>query len=174
MNIDKCGFSVFDSDDLVQMMYQGKLDKIFDVFVLNDKETNTFNYHLSDKESRNLNLYTDTDLTASEILFVHQQLQQEWFMPDSYKNIDLGEYLLSKCTTEDQKTRVVNELAEFNQRNMLMLLRYMIYLVDFMKEKNIVWGVGRGSSVASYILYLIGVHRVDSLKYDLDFKEFMR
>ena len=35
-------------------------------------------------------------------------------------------------------------------------------------------GVGRGSSVASYILYLIGVHRIDSIKYNLDWKEFLR
>jgi DNA polymerase III alpha subunit len=37
-----------------------------------------------------------------------------------------------------------------------------------------VWGVGRGSSVASYVLFLIGVHRIDSMKYNLDYKEFLR
>ena len=57
---------------------------------------------------------------------------------------------------------------------MYHLLRYMIYLVDFMRENNIVWGVGRGSSVASYVLYLIGVHRIDSIQYDLDWREFLR
>jgi len=54
------------------------------------------------------------------------------------------------------------------------LLRYMIYLVDFMRENNIVWGVGRGSSVASYVLYLIGVHRINSIQYGLDWHEFLR
>jgi DNA polymerase III alpha subunit len=50
----------------------------------------------------------------------------------------------------------------------------MCYLVDFMRENKIVWGVGRGSSVASYVLYLIGVHKIDSIQYDLDWTEFLR
>jgi DNA polymerase III alpha subunit len=54
------------------------------------------------------------------------------------------------------------------------LLFYLKYLVDAMRENKIVWGVGRGSSVASYVLYLIGVHRIDSIKYDLDIKEFLK
>jgi DNA polymerase III alpha subunit len=43
-----------------------------------------------------------------------------------------------------------------------------------MRKENIVWGVGRGSSVASYVLYLIGVHKIDSLYYNLDVEEFLR
>ena len=59
-------------------------------------------------------------------------------------------------------------------RDMTDLLRYMVYLVDFMRENNIVWGVGRGSSVASYVLYLIGVHKINSIRYNLDWREFLR
>ena len=69
---------------------------------------------------------------------------------------------------------VEEELLEFEKHNMINLLRYMIYLVDFMRKNNIVWGVGRGSSVASYVLYLIGVHRINSIQFDLDWKEFIR
>ena len=65
-------------------------------------------------------------------------------------------------------------MEEYGKRDMHNLLRYMIYLVDFMRENNIVWGVGRGSSVASYVLYLIGVHKIDSIQYDLDWTEFLR
>jgi DNA polymerase III alpha subunit len=43
-----------------------------------------------------------------------------------------------------------------------------------MRKHNIVWGVGRGSSVASYVLYLIGVHKINSMYYDLDIEEFLR
>jgi DNA polymerase III alpha subunit len=50
----------------------------------------------------------------------------------------------------------------------------MKYLVDTLRKNNVVWGVGRGSSVASYILYLIGVHKVDSIKYNLDINEFLK
>ena len=62
----------------------------------------------------------------------------------------------------------------FQERNLFDLLRYLKYLVDVMRENKIIWGVGRGSSVASYVLYLLGVHRIDSMFYDLDPAEFLR
>jgi DNA polymerase III alpha subunit len=43
-----------------------------------------------------------------------------------------------------------------------------------MQDNRIIWGVGRGSSVASYVLYKLGVHRIDSMYYDLDPQEFLR
>ena len=43
-----------------------------------------------------------------------------------------------------------------------------------MRENQLIWGVGRGSSTASYVLYLLGVHRIDSMYYDLDPEEFLR
>lgn len=174
MDIDKCGFSVFDGSDLIQLMYQGHFDKITELLILKSSETEKFNQILFERESDNLKLYTESDLSDSEIQYIHKQLQQEWFIPEEYKNINLSDRLLEQCNTEEEKARVIDELSEFTRRDMLMLLRFMIYLVDFMKENNIVWGVGRGSSVASYVLYLIGIHRVDSIKYNLDFKEFMR
>jgi DNA polymerase III alpha subunit len=70
--------------------------------------------------------------------------------------------------------RIWEEMEAYKERDMHNLLRYMIYLVDFMRENNIVWGVGRGSSVASYVLYVIGVHRVNSIQFELDWREFLR
>ena len=43
-----------------------------------------------------------------------------------------------------------------------------------MRKNSVLWGLGRGSSVASYVLYLLGVHRINSLYYDLDIKEFLK
>jgi DNA polymerase III alpha subunit len=65
-------------------------------------------------------------------------------------------------------------MAEYKSRNMLDLLRWLKYFVDTCEKEGVVWGIGRGSSVASYILYLIGVHSVDSIKYNLDWQEFLR
>ena len=62
----------------------------------------------------------------------------------------------------------------FEERKMMNVLRFLIYLVDTMRKNKIVWGVGRGSSVASYVLFLIGIHKVNSLKYNLDIKEFLK
>jgi DNA polymerase III alpha subunit len=69
---------------------------------------------------------------------------------------------------------VQEELEAFRIRNLLPLLKALKYLVDTMRQNNIVWGVGRGSSVASYVLFLMEVHRIDSLKYNLDWREFLR
>jgi DNA polymerase III alpha subunit len=95
-------------------------------------------------------------------------------MPDHYKELDVVRFLNNRELTFEQRDRVREELQAFTERSMIPLLRYMCYLVDFMRENNIVWGVGRGSSVASYVLYLIGVHRIDSIQYDLDWTEFLR
>jgi DNA polymerase III alpha subunit len=57
---------------------------------------------------------------------------------------------------------------------MFSLLQYLKYLVDTMRKNNIVWGVGRGSSVASFVLFLIGIHRINSLYYQLSIDEFLK
>ena len=46
--------------------------------------------------------------------------------------------------------------------------------IDTLREKNVVWGVGRGSSVASFCLFLIGVHKVNPILYKLKINEFLR
>jgi len=94
-------------------------------------------------------------------------------MPNDYCP-NLVEILYSLCNTQDQRDRVDIELELFIQHGMYDLLHYLKYLVDFMRERNIVWGVGRGSSVASYVLYLIGIHKIDSIKYELDINEFLK
>jgi len=100
--------------------------------------------------------------------------QSEWFMPNEYKNFNIVEFVLDQTASEDQFQRAVEELTEYENRNMFDLLRWLKYVVDTCRANNIVWGVGRGSSVASYVLFLLGVHRIDSIKYDLDWKEFLR
>jgi DNA polymerase III alpha subunit len=57
---------------------------------------------------------------------------------------------------------------------MMDMLFFIKYLVDTLRKNKIIWGVGRGSSVASYVLYLIGVHKVDSIKYNLPIEEFFK
>jgi len=100
--------------------------------------------------------------------------QQNWFMPDYYKTFDIAQFVLDQCKTDAELQRAGQELIMYQDRNLFMLLRYLKYLVDTMRKNNIVWGVGRGSSVSSYVLYKIGIHRIDSLFYDLDIADFLR
>jgi len=100
--------------------------------------------------------------------------QKSWYMPDEYQGMDIAKWLLDQCQTEAELQRVGQELLLYQERNLFPLLQFLKYLVDTMRKHNVVWGVGRGSSVASYVLFLIGVHKIDSMYYDLDINEFLK
>ena len=97
----------------------------------------------------------------------------EWFMPREYLEMDIEAYLVNQCP-EENYDRLITELEAYQRRNLIPLLQQMKYIVDTLRKNNIVWGVGRGSSVASYVLFLLGVHRIDSVKYDLPLEEFFK
>jgi DNA polymerase III alpha subunit len=113
----------------------------------------------------------DSDLTVEEY---DRKCQSQWHMPEEYQTLDIAAYVIDLCTTPEQLQRVGEELLLYQERDLFDLLRYLKYLVDTMKEHGIIWGVGRGSSVSSYVLYLLEVHRIDSMFYDLDPREFLR
>ena len=100
--------------------------------------------------------------------------QQNWHMPEQYKTLDIAQHVLDLCKNEAELQRCGQELLLYQERGLFPLLQYLIYLVDVMQENRVIWGVGRGSSVASYVLYKLGVHRIDSLFYDLSVEEFLR
>lgn len=104
----------------------------------------------------------------------HNERIDEWFIPPQYKSIDVKTILLEKCKTKDQHDRVEYEWKLYEEKELIPLLKWLIYMIDVFKENDVVWGVGRGSSVSSYILYLIGVHRIDSLRWNLDPHEFLK
>lgn len=171
---DDLGVPRFTNKDLIDMIYQGNADKCHVVLCDPSDEIDKFNAAMEEQGLSKLQKYISLDVDQKTFDTV---CQSEWLMPQEYKDIKVHSYVLSKAKTpcsQDVQDRIWNELAEFEEHGMLDLLRYMIYLVDFMRENNIVWGVGRGSSVASYVLYLLGVHRIDSFKYNLDYKEFLR
>jgi len=127
-------------------------------------------------------------VSAEEHITVKEALRDfdmSWNIPDEFKNIDVNTYLYNKLflTESDENLtndemqvrmkRVAQELALFKKFKLYDVLRTIIYVIDTFTHRNVVWGVGRGSSVASYVLYLIGVHDIDSVKYGLDINEFL-
>ena len=100
--------------------------------------------------------------------------QNNWYIPDEYKNFDIAKYVLDLCETDAELQRVGDELLKFQDLGMFPMLCYCKYLVDTMRKHNIVWGVGRGSSVASFVLFLLEIHRINSLYYDLSIDEFLK
>ena len=175
MKTDELGIPRFTNKDLVDMIYSGHVDKCHVVLCDPNDDIEKFNAAMREQYLPELTKYIPLDVDQKTFDGV---CQSEWFMPDKYKNIDVLDYLIDLPQFRGCKTpewdRVQEELKAFRERDMIPLLRYMIYLVDFMRENNIVWGVGRGSSVASYVLYLIGIHRINSIHFDLDWHEFLR
>jgi len=175
MKIDNYGQVVLTTDDLIQGLYSGKINNLTDI-TLNDQEEIT---RFQNAVKRNYNKFQSISQYQIPEISVEQfdtNLQDEWFMPEDYRStsFDIVDHVFLLCKTDDENKRVEEELTLFAQYNLIELLCYLKYLVDTMRSNNIIWGVGRGSSVASYVLYLLGVHKVDSLKYGLDIREFLK
>lgn len=98
---------------------------------------------------------------------------RDWFIPNEYKDMDIEAFLVNQCPKENYE-RLIFEISLYKKYNMLDILKVMKYLVDTFRKNNIVWGVGRGSSVSSYCLYLIGIHKIDSIKYNLPISDFFK
>jgi hypothetical protein len=97
-----------------------------------------------------------------------------WLTPPFYQEVDVREYCLDFCDTDQQRERVCAEIKLFEDRHMMPVLRHLIWMVRYFRDNDIVWGVGRGSSVSSYVLFLIGINRINPLKFDLDVSEFLK
>lgn len=96
-----------------------------------------------------------------------------WCIPQEYKSLDIEKYLIEICP-KDNQDRLTQEMTLYKKYNMISLLKTVKYIVDTLRKNEIVWGVGRGSSVASYALFLLGVHKIDSVKYNLPLEEFFK
>ena len=126
---------------------------------------------LSDDNTPELVTYVDPETSVEDF---DECNQDQWQMPIEYYQLDIAKWVLDQCSNEEELQRAGDELLKFHERNMFPLLQYLKYLVDIMRENNILWGVGRGSSVASFVLFLIGIHRINSLYYQLSVDEFLK
>lgn len=173
MRSDNYGQIILNTDDVFDALYSGKIKDLSQILFDNTTDIAKFNnaVKVNFDSIKPLSAYQqDTD----SIELFDEANQCTWFMPEEYRDFPIVDWLYDQCTTEEQKTRVDEELTLFIQHGMFDLLFYLKYLIDTMREHNIVWGVGRGSSVASYVLYLLGIHKIDSIKYKLDIKEFLK
>lgn len=153
----------YNVNDLINLMKSNiDINQVFS----SSKYTNEFNTQMK--------IFEDTTFNFSKHIIDHEKNQSEWFIPDEYMDINIHEILLNKCSNNIQIERVNFEYTIYIKHKLEPLLKFIVFLVDIMREMDIVWGVGRGSSTCSYILFLLGIHKIDSLKYDLDFNEFLK
>ena len=171
MKINMYGQAILSSDKLRELLLQGK--NIGHLNVVQDEDIQLYEKY-QDILLRQKTIFLDApaeDLTFDDF---HLQKADEWIFPLEYQQIDVLAFLLDKCKTQQEIDRVNEEYLLYLERDLVMLLRLFIFLVDYMRKNKFIWGVGRGSSVSSYILYLIGIHRVNSLKYGFDIKDYLK
>ena len=166
MRLDNYSNPIFNEKDLFDALYKGYQINPIDILFVEERTPEILNL----EQASGVRLFEPINSPTLTQEQFDSTWQERWNMPDEYKQLNIEQWILEKCNNQ----RVQDELAAFKERNMLDLLRWLKYFVDTCRANNIVWGVGRGSSVASYVLYLIGVHKIDSLKYNLDWQEFLR
>lgn len=171
MKTDEVGRMIFNEDDVIDMVMQGRdIAVLKNVIVDQSVDLETAAMLLENVP----NFIRYDDLAKESVGDFDHRCQNTWFMPEEYKQLDIAEYVLSLCQSSAELQRCGEELLLYQERDLFNLLRYLKYLVDLMTQNRLIWGVGRGSSVASYVLYKLGVHRIDSLYYELDPTEFLR
>jgi DNA polymerase III alpha subunit len=169
MRIDKFGVPCFSSDDVISALYQDKLDAVKNMFLEDSPEAKKFNEVTKELGLEGLQIHRESTASTSEF---DEVLQSQWFMPNKYKRIDVRALCIERHP--EYTDRINEEMNEFEERKLEPLLCFLVYLVDFMREEKIVWGVGRGSSVASMVLFIVGIHKINPIQYGLDWREFLR
>jgi DNA polymerase III alpha subunit len=164
---------VFDETDICDLLMQGRNINSLKYVVI-DETINLEQLVRFVERPESLLTWTFPYNQATSVPEFHMSQQMVWHMPDEYKQLDIAVHILGLCESEAELQRCGQELLLYQERDLFNLLRYLKYLVDVMKENNVIWGVGRGSSVSSFVLYKLGVHRIDSLFYNLDVEEFLR
>ena len=164
------GDCIYDEQTIIEYLYQNPTTDISKLYIENTEQYLAALQELGidlpviQQEQKHNEKPADMDL----------RLQSHWHMPDNYSKIDVLEYLLEKCQNDQEQERVKLEYELFEKKNFTKVLQFLIYFVDTLRANNVVWGVGRGSSVASFCLFLIGVHKINPLLYNLDHREFLR
>jgi DNA polymerase III alpha subunit len=166
MKKDEYGNVIYQEHDIFKLLYQNVND--FNGITVEDTDDIR---NFVECIEQDIKFYEKPAVSIEDFDKEHQRI---WFIPDHYKSFDIYQYCQEKCINNEQRVRCAAELELFNELHMIELFPVLKYIIDTLREHNVIWGVGRGSSTASYVLYLLGVHKIDSIKYELDYKEFLR
>ena len=104
----------------------------------------------------------------------------DWNIPQEYKELDINvaiiQGLVDKSLDDNGKYlgRLDQELGLMRSRQMEDFFKCLIYIRDTLRKNDLFWGVGRGSSCASLILFLLDINKVDPVKFDIDPQEFYK
>lgn len=161
------GTVVCSQDALVEVLYQGK--DLLGTFCSDPRDQEEW-----DNAARDCDSALAGPIHAPGMMFSGINWAQHWNTPEPYSMMDVGEHCLSLCQDARERDRVLHEMDLFEKNGMVPVIRHLIYCVDVWRTNGVLWGVGRGSSVCSFILHLIGVNRINPFDYDLDIAEWIK
>ena len=167
--INDHGDVIFSEEDVIDLLYT---DPDFDISKLYLNDIEKYSDSLKELGIDLPTINTAPSRSTTEVF--DKQNCDQWHMPEKYYQINVLEWLLNKCQNDEEKLRVQLEYDLFEKKNFIRVLQFLIYFIDTLRANNVVWGVGRGSSVASFCLFLIGVHKINPMLYNLDITEFLR
>ena len=169
IKINDHGDCIFTEQDAIDVLYTNPNTDVSKLFF---DDTKKYNDSL---KKRGIYLPAINTVPDRETLSKFDEKNcDQWYMPEKYYQVNVLEWLLDKCQNENEKKRVQSEYELFEKKKFIKVLQFLMYFVDTLRANNIVWGVGRGSSVSSFCLFLIGVHKINPMLYDLDYREFLR
>ena len=166
------GVSIIEPDRLVELLFRGLQPAQLRLTELSEDAV-SFNAAVSTAEQ------------LKELGNEPVNLSFSWRLPPEYLQLDVAEHVqtvfgerfheLAYDATQEEAAfnRVALELSEFERRGLTDLLRVIIYVLARFRETGQVYGVGRGSSCASFVLFLLGLHVVDPIKFNVPLEEFM-
>ena len=167
--LDKFKRPMTDETVGIEMLYKNK--SFANTEFIESEDIKLFNNNCADFDIEKVQILTDEDFDRINT----------YLIPKHYLDIDVEDYVrklvpngVGGTDNAEASQRVEMELIEYKARNLYPVLKVLIYIIDTMRRNNLVWGIGRGSSIASYVLFLLGVHKVNSIKYNLDIKEFLK
>ena len=167
--INDHGDVIFSEEDVIELLYT---DPDFDISKLYFSDIEKYSNSLKELGIDLPVINTAPERPKPEIF--DKANCDNWHMPEKYYQINVLQWLLDRCQNDEEKMRVQTEYDLFEKKKFVRVLQFLIYFIDTLRANNIVWGVGRGSSVASFCLFLIGVHKINPLLYNLDITEFLR
>ena len=163
------GDVIFSEEDALELIYTNPK---FDISKLFFEDVTKYHTALKDLGIDLPVIRTKPD--RESLIDFDQKNINNWHMPEKYYQINVLQWLLERCQNDEEKLRVQIEYDLFEKKKFIRVLQFLIYFVDTLRANDIVWGVGRGSSVASFCLFLIGVHKINPMLYNLDITEFLR
>lgn len=169
--VDEWGRVIFPGDAVAELLLRGH--QLGELLIEPNAETQRFNRQCRERDKA---AYCIPDIAQPNTTPEDAQRKRTatWLVPAPYCDLDVRKELLKRCQRPDEIERVNMEMDLFEPRGWIPLLRLLFYLVDDFRDRGVLWGVGRGSSVASYCLFLIGIHRIDAIAYNLSIREFLK